>query len=410
MQTVVIKPAQSVYQQTNHIVIVGGGPVGSVLALSLQQQNVPFMLLESRIKGASHHDTRALALSYGSRLILEKLGVWPEVAAKATAINTIHISQRGGLGRTKLNATEHCQEALGYVLPYGALTQALDAALDLNNMQYEASVSEIVPNNIAAEVTFTQKVSMQEDVTQTIASPLVVVADGGRNLNEINGISKETKEYGHDALVSKVTAQLPHNNIAYERFTPTGPMALLPNGETGFSLVWTGEKNSIDALLALDDTTFLSQLNDAFGDRVGRFLSIEKRLSFPLKLSRLKPSTAAHLAIIGNAAQTMHPVAGQGFNVGMRDAWTLASMIVDSSDNAIGSGVGSAIGSAVMLNEYTNQRSRDTKGGILFTDLLVNVFGNDIIGLQAMRGFGLGALQFIAPIKNSLVNKMSFGK
>jgi 2-octaprenyl-6-methoxyphenol hydroxylase len=380
-----------------NIIIVGGGPVGSVLALALQQQAVPFTMLEARAKGASHKDTRALALSYGSRLILEKLGVWQAVEAKATAINTIHISQRGGLGRTKLNAAEHNQEAMGYVLPYGALTKALDAALDLQHVHYEANATDIAPNQIAAEVTFSQK-----EIAQTIDSPLVVVADGGRNLNEIDGIKKETKEYGHDALVSKVTAQLPHNNIAYERFTPTGPMALLPNGETGFSLVWTGEKSSIDALLKLDDATFLSQLHDAFGDRVGQFLSIEKRLSFPLKLSRLQPSIEPHLAIIGNAAQTMHPVAGQGFNVGMRDAWTLANLIMDTPENALGS--------EAMLATYSNQRSRDTRGGILFTDLLVNVFGNDLIGLQAARGLGLGALQLMSPVKNMLVSKMSFGK
>jgi 2-octaprenyl-6-methoxyphenol hydroxylase len=388
---------QSIYQNTENVVIVGGGPVGSVLALALQQQNVAFTMLEARSKGASHKDTRALALSYGSRLILEKLGVWQSVAAKATAINTIHISQRGGLGRTKLNAAEHNQEAMGYVLPYGALTKALDAAMDLRNIQYEANATEIVPSQAATEVTFSQK-----NAAQTIVSPLVVVADGGRSLGEIDGITKETKEYGHDALVSKVTAELPHNNIAYERFTPSGPMALLPNGESGFSLVWTGEKSSIDVLLALDDATFLNQLHAAFGDRVGQFLSIEKRMSFPLKLSTLKPSTAPHLVVIGNAAQTMHPVAGQGFNVGMRDAWTLANLIIDSPENALGS--------VAMLTAYGKQRSRDTKGGILFTDLLVNMFGNDIVGLQAIRGAGLGALQLMSPIKNMLVSKMSFGK
>jgi 2-octaprenyl-6-methoxyphenol hydroxylase len=383
--------------ENKSIVIVGGGPVGSVLALALQQQGVAFNMLEARAKGASHKDTRALALSYGSRIILEKLGVWDAVAAKATAINTIHISQRGGLGRTKLTAAEHNQDALGYVLPYGALTQALDGALDASQILYEAEATEIKPNEPFAEVTF-----KQNGKSQTLQSALLVVADGGRSLGEIAGIAKETKEYGHDALVSKVTAELPHNNIAYERFTPSGPMALLPNGEAGFSLVWTGEKASIDALLKLDDCTFLSQLHAAFGDRVGKFLSIEKRLSFPLKLSTLKPSTAPHLAIIGNAAQTMHPVAGQGFNVGLRDAWTLADLIIDSS--------ATALGSASMLATYSLQRSRDTRGGILFTDLLVNVFSNDTIGLSALRGAGLGALELLKPVKNMLVSKMSFGK
>ena len=385
----------------NNILIVGGGPVGSVLALALQQQNVPFIMLEARAKGASHKDTRALALSYGSRLILEKLGVWDDVAAKATAINTIHISQRGGLGRTKLNAADHNLPAIGYVLPYGALTQALDAALDLNlglkSVIYEAEATEIKPGQTVNEVTF-----KHAKTTQTLQSALTIVADGGRSLGEIDGILKETKDYGHDALVSKVTAELPHNNIAFERFTPSGPMALLPNGEAGFSLVWTGEKASIGALLALDDAAFLKQLHKSFGDRVGQFLSIEKRMSFPLKLSTLKPATAPHLVVIGNAAQTMHPVAGQGFNVGMRDAWTLANLMVNTPQ--------ADVGGAEMLATYSKLRSRDTKGGILFTDLLVNVFSNDVIGLGAMRGAGLGLLELFKPAKNLLVGKMSFGK
>jgi 2-octaprenyl-6-methoxyphenol hydroxylase len=379
------------------IVIVGGGPVGSVLALALQQQNLPFSMLEARAKGASHKDTRALALSYGSRLILEKLCVWHAVAAKASAINTIHISQRGGLGRTKLTAAEHGLEAIGYVLPYGALTQALDAALDLKNVLYEAEASEIKPAQDVSSVTFTHN-----KIKQTLQTALLIVADGGRSLGDIDGITKETKEYGHDALVTKVTAELPHNNIAYERFTPQGPMALLPNGEAGFSLVWTGLQVNIHALAGLPDSEFLQQLHIAFGDRVGKFLTVEKRMSFPLKLSTLKPATAPHIAIIGNAAQTMHPVAGQGFNVGMRDAWTMADLIVNTPQQNWGD--------ANMLARYTQARKRDTRGGILFTDLLVNVFGNEIIGLQAARGLGLGALQLMSPLKNMLVSKMSFGK
>ena len=382
---------------TKPIIVVGGGPVGSVLALALQQQNIPFIMLEARAKGASHRDKRALALSYGSRLILEELGVWQAIEAKATAINTIHISQRGGLGRTKLNAAEHNLPAIGYVLPYGALTQALDAKLDLNSVIYEAEATAIKPSQTASEVTFTHV-----NTKQTLQSPLLVVADGGRSLGDIDNIKKETKEYGHDALVTKVTAELPHNNIAYERFTPQGPMALLPNGERDFSLVWTGLQANIHALAGLPDIEFLKRLHEAFGDRVGKFISVEKRMSFPLKLSTLNPSIAPHLAVIGNAAQTMHPVAGQGFNVGMRDAWTLADLIVNSPPENWGG--------ADMLANYSQQRKRDTRGGILFTDLLVNVFGNEIIGLQAARGLGLGALDLMSPLKNMLVSKMSFGK
>ena len=382
------------------IVIVGGGPVGSILALALQQQGIAATVLEARASGASHADKRALALSYGSRLILEKLNVWHEIEPHATAINTIHISQRGGLGRIKLNAAEHNQPALGYVVAYGALTKALDAKFEqgagLKNADvlYEAVALQANSHAAAGEVVFTHAGKQK-----TLVSPLIVVADGGNSL-EIAGITRETKEYGHNALVSKVACELPHNNIAYERFTPQGPMALLPNGARDFSLVWTGEKDVVEALLNLDDATFLTQLHAAFGDRVGKFLSVEKRMSFPLKLSTLKPSTAPHLVVIGNAAQTMHPVAGQGFNVGLRDAWTSADLIVSSKE----------VGSEDMLKTYSKQRQRDSKGGILFTDFLVNVFSNDLLGVSALRGVGLGFLDVVKPAKSYLVGKMSHGK
>ena len=379
------------------VVIVGGGPVGFVLALSLQQKGIAFTMLEAREKGASHQDKRALALSYGTRLVLEKLNVWDAVEAEATAINTIHISQRGGLGRTKLTASEQNLPAIGYVVSYGALSQALDALLDTSNVLYVAEATDIQTSATLSTVTFKQDESLQ-----SLNADLLVVADGGRSLNAIEGITKETKEYGHDALVTKVRAELPHNNIAYERFTPEGPMALLPNGERDFSLVWTGKKNKIDQFLTLDDATFLKQLHAAFGDRVGQFLSVEKRMSFPLKLSTLKPATAPHLAIIGNAAQTMHPVAGQGFNVGIRDAWTLAGLIIKTPEINLGS--------EEMLKQYSQCRKRDTRGGLLFTDLLVNVFTNDLVGVVSLRGAGLGLLDLFKPAKNLLVDRMSFGK
>lgn len=383
--------------------IVGGGPVGSVLALSLQQRNIHFTMLEAREKGTSHNDKRALALSYGTRLVLERLSVWDAVEAQATAINTIHISQRGGLGRTKLTASEHNLPAIGYVVSYGALSKALDAVLDSSNVLYGAEATDIQTNTDKSSVTF-----KQAETGHTLSADLLVVADGGRSLNAIDGIEKETKEYGHDALVTKVQAELPHNNIAYERFTPGGPMALLPNGERDFSLVWTGEKNKIEPLLTLDDATFLKQLHAAFGDRVGQFLSVEKRMSFPLKLSTIKPSTAPHLAslhlaIIGNAAQTMHPVAGQGFNVGIRDAWTLADLIIKTPKKNF-------LGSEDMLKQFSQCRKRDTRGGLLFTDLLVNVFSNDLIGVGSLRSAGLGLLDLFKPAKNLLVDRMSYGK
>ncbi|HSH73160.1 MAG TPA: FAD-dependent oxidoreductase [Methylophilaceae bacterium] len=389
--------------QQADIVIVGGGPVGTTLALALQSSGSAVTMLEAREQGASHQDQRALALSYGTRMILERLGIWSELEPKATAINTIHISQRGSFGRSRLSAQDHDLPSLGYVLAYGDLSAAMDVELakhrndsDKLTILYGAEATSISPETGHASVVF-----KQDGAEKVLSGQLVVLADGGRSLADIPALKRETKQYGHDALVTKVTAELPHDNIAYERFTPMGPVALLPNGAHEFSLVWTGKVAEINALLAMNDETFLASLHQHFGDRVGRFLAVDKRLTFPLKLSYLDPVTAPHLVVIGNAAQTMHPVAGQGFNVGIRDAWDLARQIATTPIDELGG--------ASMLKVYQQQRKTDTKRGLMFTDFLVNLFSNDIVGLSALRGMGLGMLDVIKPAKNHLISKMSFG-
>jgi 2-octaprenyl-6-methoxyphenol hydroxylase len=382
----------------NHeIVIVGGGPVGSTVALALAMKGIKATLLEARTKGAAYPDGRALALSYGTKMILERLGVWDKVASKVTPINTIHISQKASLGRSILKAHEHDLPSLGYVVSYGALSAALDEVLLMQSsieVIHEAEVIKIEPQAEMAQITFQTK-----GKTSKLSTELAILADGGRSLNDIAGLTREVKEYGHDALVTKVTAEMPHGNIAYERFTSRGPMALLPNGDE-FSLVWTGDSVEIQALLKLDEARFLTQLHQHFGDRVGQFLHVGKRMAFPLRLATLKPAYLPHLAIIGNAAQTMHPVAGQGFNVGIRDASELASQIALSDD----------MGSETMLKAYTEARLKDTQRGLLFTDFLVNIFSNELIGLNTLRAKGLGLLDTVKPIKRFVVNKMSYGK
>ncbi len=383
---------------TESVIIVGGGPVGATLALTLQHKGIAATMLEARAKGAAYQDQRALALSYGSRAILEELGVWAKLDAQATAINTIHISQRGSFGRSLLKAKDHDLPALGYVLSYGVLTKALDDALanfKAVNVIYKAEATHIEPSAEVATVMFNH-----DSISQQLSSSLLVLADGGCSLGDIPGILRDTKMYGHDALVTKVKCELPHGNIAYERFTPMGPVALLPNGED-FSLVWTGKQAEVAEVMALDDAEFLSQLHQHFGDRVGRFLGVGKRLTFPLKLSYLNPVTAPHLVVIGNAAQTMHPVAGQGFNVGLRDAYELAQQIASIMPEAWGQDA--------MMRAYQQGRKTDTKRGLMFTDFLVNLFSNDIVGVSGLRGMSLGMLDLLKPVKSRLVRKMSFG-
>lgn len=382
------------------ISIVGGGPVGVTFALLLAQQGIAARVYESRPAGDAHHDQRALALSYGSRRIFERIGVWDEMYPFATAITTIHVSQKGGLGRSKLKASDHNLDALGYVVSYGAVAKALDNAI-------EAYDEISLYNETAVEaIEFENNASVIHIANQTkeacITSRLSVIADGGRSLETLTGVRRVTKEYGHDAIVSKVTTELAHDGVAYERFTSSGPMALLPNGKRDFSLVWTGKKEEINALLALEDADFLQALHEQFGDRVGRFLSITKRLSFPLVKASINEKVTTHLAVIGNAAQTMHPVAGQGFNIGLRDAATLAKKLSEVPVEQWGT--------ECMLNDYSEARKTDVKGGLIFTDFLVNIFSNDLVGVSAIRGIGLGLLDVLQPAKNTLVSKMSYGK
>ncbi|HSI44877.1 MAG TPA: FAD-dependent monooxygenase [Methylophilus sp.] len=392
-------------QSLTHPVVIGGGPVGLVLALSLQQSGVPVTVLEAQQHGAMYGDGRALALSYGTRQVLEQLGVWNALESKVTAIETIHVSQQKGFGRALLKADEHQLPALGYVVSYGTLMQALDARIAESSsgldVQYQVPVQNLHVDANAAEITFQASVNADAQSTHVVSTPLAIIADGGRSLESIPGLVRETKHYGHDALVGLVKTELPHRNIAYERFTPLGPMALLPNGEQ-FSLVWTGEQAYIDQIAALDDAAFLQALHQAFGDRVGKFLQIGKRGKFPLKLSKLDQTFPAHCVVIGNAAQTMHPVAGQGFNVGIRDAMALAKIIAASS--------AAEWGAAHRLSEYHQSRARDTGRGLIFTDFLVNVFSNDLIGVGLLRGAGLGALSMLPFARRFLVNKMSYGR
>lgn len=381
------------------ILIVGGGPVGATLALALRGYGHSVALLEARPAHAGARDARTLALSEGSRLILERLGVWAELAPKATPIATIHVSQRGRLGRTILHAADEDLDALGYVLPYADLSAALDRVLTDSRdivVEYGARALALESGSDAAEVAVEQ-----DGVTRRIGARLVVVADGGRSLNEFPRMRRVTKEYGHSALVAHVESELPHDNIAYERFTPVGPVALLPEGMHSFALVWTAGPAEAERLCDLPEAEFLAELHRHFGDRVGRFLAVRERATFPLRLSTLRPVTAPHLAVIGNAAQTLHPVAGQGFNLGLRDVWELALILRRTSADAIGA--------EAMLRQYQARRRLDTGGGIFFTDFLVRMFSNDIPGLGSLRGAGLALLETLAPAKHFVARKMSFG-
>lgn len=391
------------------IAIIGGGPVGAALALALRDSGLKISLLEARKAQDSSpdplvfdaqlsdpliSDPRALALSYGSRLLLTRLNVW-DALPLVSAIKTIHISQKNSFGRTRLCASDLNVPELGYVLPYAALQSAMHAALLKSNVNFQhgASVRQLNPATPGAEVLY-----QQDGLDKTLCAQLVVLADGGKTLEASQPAT--VHDYGQSAVIAHVTCSQPQQYMAYERFTPHGPLALLPY-KNGYELVWTVPSALLDTLLQWDDSTLLSQLHQHFGDRVGNFLTVGARSSYPLRLKRAAKHNLPHTVLIGNAAQTLHPVAGQGFNLGLRDAWELAQHILRSSP--------ASLGSTDMLVDYSNARRLDRQAAITFTDGLVHLFSNDLTLLAPARAASLSLLDSFPGVKKFVAKRMMFG-
>jgi len=371
------------------IALVGGGPVGLSLALALRDSGRGLTVLEARPPGPVS-DARAIVLSHGSRLILERLGVWAALAGQVTAITTIHVSQRGHFGRTLLNAADLEVPAMGYTVTYEALQaalaeQAIKAGVEI---RYAAPVTEAKPGRVTYR---------QGDTRADLVADLVVLAEGGRGLP----LAESTiKDYQQSAVVCWVESERPHAGRAYERFTPEGPIALLPMGSR-YALVWTTPTDQVAERLGLADSDFLRTLYAAFGERQGRFVAAGVRTAFPLRMALRGPGDTAGLVRIGNAAQLLHPVAGQGFNLGLRDAWQLAECILDSAPGTLDA--------ADLLLRYSRARGADVPAGARMTDFLVDVFAHDPPVIAGLRGAALTALDLLPPLKNGFARKMMHG-
>lgn len=375
------------------IAIIGGGPVGATLALGLEGSGLSVAVLEAREK-LEAPDPRALALSEGCRLILDRLGVWAALSPSATAIESIHVSQRGGLGRALLTGEQAGVAALGHVAEYGALYAALAGRL----IEGDAMVSTGARvTDVAATSAYVAVRYQRGGAEHLLTARLAVLSEGGRALP---AHMRQDKDYGQSAVICTVTTQRPHGRRAYERFTPEGPIALLPLGDD-YALVWTTPAARVEERLALSDAEFLAQLQTAFGDRQGRFTHAGARAAFPLKLTLAAASASPRILRIGNAAHVLHPVAGQGFNLGVRDAWHLAQTILDTPRERLGE--------AAMSGAYAAERRLDVLGGSLMTDILVETFSNDRPLLGHARGAALALLDLAPPLKNLFARKMMFG-
>ncbi|MDO9053940.1 MAG: FAD-dependent oxidoreductase [Gallionella sp.] len=379
------------------IAIIGGGPVGAALALALRASPLKVCVLESRPAKAPSMDARALAISYGSRLLLERLGVWDKLQ-DVSAIRAIHISQKQSFGRALLRAEELNVPELGYVLPYPALQDALTNALPVPGAGggvhtiYGASVTRLAGEAGHAVIGY-----RLDGVEHELSARLAVVADGGKLLAE--QYPPEIHDYGQSALITHVTCVAPRVGTAFERFTSQGPLALLPYKD-GYEIVWTAPHQDVQQMLGWDDAQFLEALHQHFGDRVGEFLSVGNRTCFPLGLKKAPAQTPMpHVVLLGNAAQTLHPVAGQGFNMGLRDAWELAQEILDAQ----------TLGTNEMLAAYRSSRRLDREAGIRFTDSLVRMFSNDLSLVSAARAASLTALDCLPFAKKFVAKRMMFG-
>ncbi|GAA6131218.1 2-octaprenyl-6-methoxyphenyl hydroxylase [Halopseudomonas sabulinigri] len=378
--------------------IVGGGMVGASLALALQagarQHGWQLQLIEAQPPRSGtvqpSYDARSTALSHGSRLLLERLGVWDALAARVEPIQHIHVSDRGHPGVTRMSAQREGVPALGYVVENAVLGEALLGALD------HAVVSWQAPAQVTRVAAMAQghqlSVSTEQGELQQRAD-LVVIADGGRSgLLEQLGIHRESRPYGQTAIIANVTSAAGHDGVAYERFTPSGPLALLPLSQNRSALVWTLPEDEAELVAALPDTAFLARLQDAFGYRMGTLKKVGTRYSYPLSLTESEEQVRSGLVVLGNAAHSLHPIAGQGFNLSLRDAMALADCLLAASS-------AQSPGDLRLLQRYLQQQQRDQRQTIALSDGLTRLFSNQRPVLAAGRNLGLLGMDIVSPLK-----------
>ncbi len=388
------------------IIIVGGGLVGAGLACALADlqsgdSKLRIAIIEAvpfRDAAQPSYDDRNIALSQASYRIFQTLGLWQDMIDAATPIESIYVSNRGHFGAVRLHAKDLGVNALGFV----AQTRAIGAAFKRRIEQRDnvklicpASITALEIHNDHADITL-----KQGQHCSRLSCSLLVGADGAKSkTRELLGIATQTHDHGQSAIVANITPQKPHNNIAYERFTDSGPLALLPMSEQRCALVYSVWHNEVEGMLNLSDEAFLAQLSERFGDRLGKLVKVGQRSSYPLALSRADRTLAKRAVLIGNAAHSLHPVAGQGFNLGVRDIAALAETISDALKENLD------IGNDASLGTFRRWRRGDQQRIINFTEGLVSVFSNPLAAVSLLRNLGLVAVDLFPPVKRLLARQ-----
>lgn len=390
--------AESAYD----VVIAGGGLIGASLAVALAPLGLRIAVVEARLPTSAQqpsYDDRSTAVAEGSRRILSAIGVWPLLGAAATAIRSIHVSDRGRFGVTRLEAAEHGVAALGYVVE----NRALGAAL-WQLMQRSKAIGLLAPARVldaqsdadAMRVTVTGT----DDAHRTLATRLLVVADGAEStLRDRLGVAAERSDYRQVAIIANVTPRRFHQHVAYERFTDSGPLAFLPLGSGRCAVVWTVWAEEAPEILGLDDAAFLARLQALFGQRLGTLLQAGRRSAYPLELVTAEQQTGGRFVVLGNAAHSLHPVGGQGFNLALRDVAVLAELLATARHTR------GDPGDPALLERYEEWRHADQTRSVDITDGLVRLFTNPLLPVRAARGAGLVALDLLPLAKEALARQ-----
>jgi 2-octaprenyl-6-methoxyphenol hydroxylase len=384
------------------VAICGAGPVGLALAALLTRRGIAgkrIALIDAKSLGQAIADPRSIALAWGSRVLLDGVGAWSDVARAATAIHQIHVSRRGQLGRSLMDRSEHDLEALGYVARYGDVVDALARVCE------HEGVRTLRPARVAALEERVDDVVLTLDDGRSVHAKAAVQAEGG--VFGAQADKARRHDYAQSAVIARVSSSAPIAHRAFERFTDEGPLALLPqDGADGhqYALVWCVRPERAQQLLGVGADDFLQQLGEAFGERLGTFTGVTGRVAYPLGLNA-DPHVTKRSVAIGNAAQTVHPVAGQGLNLGLRDATVLASLLARSM--AHGPDVESGVAAA--LTRFAAERERDRGATIRATDTLARVFA-DKGPLQPLFGLALAALDTVKPARTLLAELMMFGR
>lgn len=385
------------------ILIVGGGLAGNCLALALKESGLRIALVEASSREQQKQSPtgdRALALSAGTVKLLQALDAWNGVKEYATAIKNIHISDRGHFGKARLSAKKEGVEALGYVISGRNIEGHLAELVE------KANIKQICPGRILGLISDRDAVhvSLKEtDKPMSLSVKLLVGADGGQStVRSLLEIPRHITQYQQTALITTVRSSIPHNNTAFERFTESGPLAVLPVNNEECSIVWTRTEEDAEDLMSSTEAEFLQQLQQCFGYVLGGLTLSSPRRAFPLSLIQAENMVSGRTVIIGNAVHQLHPVAGQGFNLGMRDVVQLAEMLVEQQQKK------ADIGGASFLQRYVELREKDHKQTIQFTDGLVKIFSTDWLPLAAARSISLAVLDHI-PFAKSMLAKHAMG-